>query len=180
MSLSDFRDSDDFRSLDQYNASNVKPVAKSNGYYDFPCEAGTRGLHYHTTDESRQECAPREAKLAADRAYRYTDAWLDEVAVSGMPGERHSAPYLRKLDTKEQRERAVAEAHTLSNIRGGIHSSNVYSAVSEMLRNIAAGNESKELYGERFAREAREAEKALRERTGNPNAIYYPAFPGRG
>lgn len=163
------------RELDLFNASQVKPVSKRNGYYDFPCEAGTRGLHYHTDETSRAACAPREAKEAAERAYRYTDAWLDEVERNGMPGERNSAPYLRELDTVERRKRAVSEAHTLSNITGGRHSYNVSRAVSEIKKAIRLGTEGDMLYGEKFAHDARVAEKALRERTGNPNAIHYPA-----
>ena len=184
MSLSDYRDGDDARSLDMYNASQVKPVRKT-GYYDFPCtHPAYKGdpkegqTHYHTDEASRVRCAERAVEIATEPE-PYSDEALDADEKDGMPGPRHAAKYLRTLDTVERRKRAVSEAWTLGNVRGGIFSSNVYSAVSELLRNIEAGNESAELYGERFARVAREREAELRATTGNPNAIYYPAFPGR-
>jgi hypothetical protein len=142
MSLSDYRDCDDARSLDMYNASRV--VA-------------------HKTTEFQM--VPE----------RYSDDWLTLQEMHGMPGPRKAAPYLRKLDTVERRQRAVSEAYTLCNIRRTIFSHAVADAVSNMLRNIADGNESAELYGEKFARQARETEKFYREQTGNPNLIYYPS-----
>lgn len=117
------------------------------------------------------------AELAAESApvERYSDEWLTEAENGPFAGDRNSAPYLRELDTVERRKRAVSEAHTLSNISGGRYSYNVSRAVSEILAAIRKGTEGEMLYGEKFAHDAREAEKALRERTGNPNAIHYPA-----
>lgn len=184
MSLSDYRDGDDARSLDMYNVSQVKPVRKT-GYYDFPCaHAAYKGdpkegqTHYHTDEASRVRCAERAVEIAAEPE-PYSDEALDADEKDGLPGSRHAAKYLRTLDTPARRKRAVSEAWTLGNIIGGIYSNNVAKAVSELSRNIANGNESAELYGEKFARVAREREAELRATTGNPNAIYYPAFPGR-
>ena len=120
------------------------------------------------------------AELAAEKAgnpERYSDAWLTLAEADHFGrGDRNSARYLRTLDTIERRKRAVSEAWTLGNIIGGIYSNNVANAVSELSRNILNGNESAELYGEKFARVAREREAELRQVTGNPNAIYYPQF----
>lgn len=142
-----FGQTEDSRSLDLFNASRVeahKPVS---------------------------EAQAREAR----QAHRYSDAWLDEAEAGQYGrGDQNAAPYLRQLATQVQRRRAVAEAWTLNNVVGGRFSSNVYAAVREMLRNIEAGNESKELYGEHFARVAREREADLRRTTGNPNAIHNP------
>ena len=107
----------------------------------------------------------------------YSDEHLTEMEASPLPGDYRVAPILRELDTPERRKRAVAEAHTLVNISGGIYSHAVSRAVRAIKKAIANGTESEMLYGEKFAHDARMAEKALRERTGNPNAIYYPAFP---
>lgn len=74
----------------------------------------------------------------------------------------------------EYRRRVVAEAHTLVNVVGGIMSGALYSARQELQRNIDAGAPERELYGENFARIAREREAELRRITGNPNAIYNP------
>ncbi len=81
---------------------------------------------------------------------------------------------LLRLDTPERRVRAKGEGETLTNLIGGITSHNVNMAVDTLLRQIAAGEEDKELYGERTAREYREREANLRKATGNPAAIYYP------
>lgn len=78
------------------------------------------------------------------------------------------------LVPEEYRDRVWAEAHTLCNIRGGIMSGNLYYARQELQRNIDAGEPERELYGENFARVAREREAELRRITGNPAAIYDP------
>lgn len=91
-------------------------------------------------------------------ADRYTTDRLLEDQKNGCPGDKNAAPYLLKLDTPERRLRAVSEAHTLSNLIGYRHSEAVYAAVTELQRNISEDKESKELYGERTARQYREAE----------------------
>jgi hypothetical protein len=92
----------------------------------------------------------------------YTDEYLRQAQVDGSPGERNSAPYLLELDTVERRMRAVSEAHTLSNLLGFRHSQAVREAVNNLQDLIEAGREDQELYGERTAREYREAEKLRR------------------
>lgn len=108
---------------------------------------------------------------------RYTtEALKADVAAGGYGIQMHpaQAQELLRLDTVERRQRAVAEAHTLQNLMGGIMSGNLFNAVRDLQRNIDAGHEEQELYGERTAREYREREKALREARNNPAAIYYP------
>jgi hypothetical protein len=80
------------------------------------------------------------------------------MKTSIWPGERNAAPYLLKLETPEQRLRAVSEAHTLTNLLGFRYSEAVSNAVSALQRNIEAGEEDKPLYGEATARKFREAE----------------------
>lgn len=92
----------------------------------------------------------------------YTNEYLDEMMVSPSAGDRNTAPYLRELDTPEQRRRAVSEGYTLSNLLGFRHSQAVREAVNNLQDLIEAGREHEELYGERTAREYREAEKARR------------------
>lgn len=75
---------------------------------------------------------------------------------------------------EEYRDRAWAEAHTLTNILGGIMSANLSYARRELQANIDAGHPEKELYGEEFARAARDREAELRRVSGNPAAIYNP------
>jgi hypothetical protein len=91
---------------------------------------------------------------------RYTTEALEAVLAdpNSAPGDRNSAPYLLKVETPEQRWRVVGEAHTLSNLLGFRHSEAVYNASQELLKNIRNGEEEKELYGERVAREYRERE----------------------
>lgn len=95
-------------------------------------------------------------------ADRYTDENLNVDLNSNWPGDRNAAPYLLKLDTPERRLRAVQEAHTLSNLLGFRYSEAVYNAVKELQKNIANGEEDKELYGERTARKYRQAEQERR------------------
>jgi len=122
--------------------------------------------------EQAEEANAPEFKMVPER---YSDDWLTLKEMGIMRGWRNSAADLRKLDTVERRSRAVSEAYTILNIvPGQIFSGAVYGAVRELLHNIESGNESKELHGERFAREAREAEAELRRVTGNPNAIHNP------
>lgn len=73
-------------------------------------------------------------------------------------GDRNAAPYLLKLETAEQRKRAVADAHTRMNLMGFRYSEAVYHSVSDLLRNIEAGQEDKPLYGEATAKKYRDAE----------------------
>lgn len=128
-------------------------------------------------DLFNREYAAEAAAEKAGNPERYSDEWLTLAEADHFGrGDRNSAHYLRTLATIDQRKRAVSEAWTLGNIIGGRYSGNVGNAVSELARNIANGNESAELYGERFARVAREREAELRATTGNPNAIYYPQF----
>ncbi len=75
---------------------------------------------------------------------------------------------------EEYRSRVWAEAQTLTNVRGGIMSGNLYYARRELEAHIEAGHPERELYGENFARVAREREAELRRVTGNPAAIYNP------
>jgi hypothetical protein len=95
-------------------------------------------------------------------ADRYTDENLAVDLKSGSPGDKNAAPYLLKLDTPEQRLRAVQEAHTLSNLLGFRYSEAVYNAVKDLQKNIANGEEDKELYGQATARKYREAEEERR------------------
>ncbi len=92
----------------------------------------------------------------------YTDAQLTADENGTGRGPQRAAQYLRKLDTPERRDRAVSEAHTLVNLMGGIYSHKVSEAVDSLLRMIANGNESDEMYGERSARMARETDNAHR------------------
>ena len=94
----------------------------------------------------------------------YTNEALEAAKAStGMnAGARNAAPYLLKLDTVEQRRRAVGEAHTRMNLLGFRYSEAVYHAVSELLRNIAAGDEAKPLYGEATAKRYRDNENEWR------------------
>lgn len=108
---------------------------------------------------------------------RYTDEWITWARSSGNPsrGDRNAADWLQKLDTVARRQRAVDEAHTIMNVVPGIrYSSAVGDAVRTILRQIENGAEDTELYGAKFAREAREQEADLRRITGNPAAIHVP------
>ena len=69
------------------------------------------------------------------------------------------AIHLLKLDTVERRQRAYAEAMTQQNLFGDILSACLSRAVHALLESIANNTEQQELYGERTAREYREAEK---------------------
>lgn len=117
-----------------------------------------------------------EDKSAALYALRFTDDMLRaDVTEGGYGVLTHSRQAAVLLRLPEQyRRRADAEAHTLSNLIGGIHSGNLSNAANAILANIAAGNPDAELYGERTAREYREREADLRKASGNPAAIYYP------
>jgi len=95
-------------------------------------------------------------------ADRYTTENLNVDLKSNWPGDRNAAPYLLKLDTPERRLRAVGEAHTLTNLLGFRYSEAVYNAVKELQKNIANGEEDKELYGQGMARRYREREAARR------------------
>ena len=81
------------------------------------------------------------------------------------PGDRNAAPCLLKLDTVEQRQRAVGEAHTLMNLLGFRYSEAVGNAVRALLQNIAEGNEDKPLYGEATAKRHRDNEAEWRKAT---------------
>lgn len=106
----------------------------------------------------------------------YTDAELQASIDAGGYGVGIHPRQAKELIQVpfEYRRRVVAEAHTLNNVVGGILSGNVYSARAELQRNIDAGEPERELYGENFARVAREREAELRRITGNPAAIYNP------
>lgn len=95
---------------------------------------------------------------------KYSTANLEAVkgSADASPGDRNAAPYLLRLDTVEQRRRAVGEAHTLMNLLGFRYSEAVYNAVSDMRKNIAAGNEDKPLYGEAIAKKYRDADNERR------------------
>lgn len=90
----------------------------------------------------------------------------------GITTHPRQARELLKLDTPERRQRAMSEAQTRQNIRGGVLSSCLFAAVADLLANIAADEEARELYGERVARTAREREAELRKT--QPGAIYTP------
>jgi hypothetical protein len=173
--MSTYEDTD-ARELDMFNASRVTPVAKPIKAFCGYCGDGlTEEMRTPGPDSHVSKC---QAKWEAEQAKlpkRYTDAWLD-LAETGRfgRGDQNAARYLRKLDTVERRQRAVFEAHTLGNVVGGRFSGNVHNAVTELLRNIESGTEDQPLYGEKFAHDAREAEKELRRVTGNPNAIHNP------
>ena len=108
----------------------------------------------------------------------YTDAELQasiDEGGYGIGAGIHPAQARELIQVPfEYRKRVVAEAHTLCNVRGGIMSGNLYYARAELQRNIDAGEPERELYGENFARVAREREAELRRITGNPAAIYNP------
>lgn len=91
-------------------------------------------------------------------ADNYSDEKIEAMKSSIWPGERNAAPYLLKLATPEQRLRAVADAHTRTNLIGFRYSEAVYHSVSDLLKNIANGEEDKPLYGEATAAKYREAE----------------------
>lgn len=118
--------------------------------------------------------------VAGDALYavKMSDAMLKadvEKGGTGVCTHSRQAEELLKLDTEARRWRAMDEAHTRQNLLGGVLSQALWSARSELMANIAKGEEDKELYGERTAREYRESEQRLREATGNPNAIFIPA-----
>lgn len=76
MSLSDFRDSDDFRSLDQYNASNIKPVAK-------PVQSNSAKMT--ATEQSAYDVLHYEGLAAFDKLYcGRTSATLDNWESRGL------------------------------------------------------------------------------------------------
>lgn len=101
-----------------------------------------------------------------DAIARYSDDAL--AAVINDPtegrGPRNAAPHLLRLPTPELRFRAVGEAYTLMNLGvAGRYSEGVSLAVDAILRHLATGDAKFELYGERTAREYREAERARRD-----------------
>lgn len=106
----------------------------------------------------------------------YTDAELQaSIEAGGYGAGIHPAQAKELIQVPfEHRRRVVAEARTLMNVVGGIMSGALYSARAELQRNIDAGEPERELYGENFARVAREREAELRQITGNPAAIYNP------
>lgn len=106
----------------------------------------------------------------------YTDAELQASIDAGGYGIGiHPAQAKELIQVPfEYRRRVVAEAHTLCNVIGGIMSGSLYHARIALQRNIDAGEPERELYGEKFARIAREKEAELRRVTGNPAAIYNP------
>lgn len=93
---------------------------------------------------------------------KYTNEMLEEAKKSGSPGDKNAAPYLLKLDTVEQRRRAVGDAHTRMNLLGFRYSEAVWHSVSDLRKNIAAGEEDKPLYGEATAKKYRDAEEERR------------------
>lgn len=106
----------------------------------------------------------------------YTDAELQASIDAGGYGVGIHPAQARELIQVpfEYRARVVAEARTLCGVVGGIMSGAIYNARMELQRNIDAGEPERELYGENFARVAREREAELRRITGNPAAIYNP------
>ena len=108
--------------------------------------------------------------------------YTDEAIQAKIDGDKDSgAPFVHANSLREllkvpveYRARVLAEAYTLNNVVGGILSGNVYAARAELQRNIDAGEPERELYGENFARVAREREAELRRITGDPAAIYNP------
>ena len=118
-----------------------------------------------------------EEDLDALYSLKYTTEMLEADVEHGDLGiltHPSQAAELLKLDTVELRKRAMGEAQTLTNIMGGVLSGALYNAVNSIKHNIANGTPDAELYGERFAREAREKEAELRRATGDSSAIYYP------
>lgn len=116
-----------------------------------------------------------EEKVNNLRALTFTTEMLEadvEFGGYGVITHPEQAKQLLKLDTPERRKRAYYEGSTRQNLIGGILSGTIYHAVTELLQNIANGEEEKELYGERTAREYREREAELRKTI--PGAIYYP------
>jgi hypothetical protein len=93
-----------------------------------------------------------------------TEALKAVMADSGImsTGDRNAAPYLLKLATEAQRRRAVADAHTRMNLMGFRYSEAVWHSVSDLLRNIEAGQEDKPLYGEATAKHHRDVENEWR------------------
>lgn len=118
-----------------------------------------------------------EDKVKNLHALKFTSEMLEadiEFGGYGILNHPEQARQLLKLDTPERRKRAYYEGSTRQNLIGGILSGTIYHAVIELLQNIANGEEEKELYGERTAREYREREAELRKTI--PGAIYYPRF----
>ena len=123
-----------------------------NGFFD---EEASKELYSHKFDTDMLEADVEHGDL-------------------GLLTHPNQARELLRLETPELRERAMDEAHTLVNIMGGVLSGAIRNAVSAIRHNIANGEPDKELYGEKFAREAREQEVKLRKATGDPSAIYHP------
>ena len=94
---------------------------------------------------------------------KYTTEALEDAAKNSIwPGDRNAAPYLLKLDTPEQRRRAVADAHTRMNLLGFRYSEAVWHSVEDLIWNIKSGQEDKPLYGEATAKKYRDAENERR------------------
>lgn len=95
----------------------------------------------------------------------YTNEGLEAAKASTGSmnnGARNAAPYLLQLDTVEQRKRAVADAMTRMNLMGFRYSEAVWHSVTDLKRNIEAGQEDKPLYGEATAKKYRDAENERR------------------
>ena len=126
---------------------------------------------------ARRDAAREARDYVTTREITFSTVMLEadcEFGGYGVCTHPAQAYELLKLDDPHLRRRAHDEAHTLQNIMGGILSGAIYNAVSSIKRNIDRGQPDAELYGERFAREAREREAELRAVTGDPTAIHNP------
>lgn len=122
----------------------------------------------------QREQAELQAQRDREQAEYLATNWATETlearvaAAEADPSDRAAvvaaryAGYLLRLDTPERRRRAQSESYTLGNLRGGRPSDNLWDAVNDLLRMVAAGTEDQEMYGERVAREDRERQQADR------------------
>jgi len=110
-------------------------------------------------------------------AIKFSDTMLNadiahgDLGVSTHPRQAHE---LLRLDTPARRSRAYDEAQTRQNLQGGVLSSQLRSAVRDLLYAIERGDEHRELWAEGAARRHREEEKRLREVTGRRVIVYPP------
>lgn len=108
--------------------------------------------------------------------YDFTDTALEaDIAAGGYgrPGGIHPRQAAELIKAPEEyRQRIYNEAGTLTNVLGGVLSGTIYDARVELMRNLEAGEPERELYGERYAREAREREEEIRQALWNAGAHY--------
>jgi hypothetical protein len=134
-----------------------------------------------TPEQKAQRRAEMDAARAAQQAHREQEAaeWREQRAYHlsdeglqasidaggyGTPGGFHPRQARVLLTVPvEYRERVYWEAGTRQNLTGGILSDQMHYAANDMLGLIAQGTPDAEMYGERTARQAREADRAERD-----------------